>query len=205
MRMIIALGIVVVLTGCKTAPPEKQIQISEGQWKTKALVKDKEQSRSYIVNINFNAIKNQKLRMDVTSALGTGVASMVVQDSEVRYILLDSKRFYFGQPQPNVMRPILAAPLDPRWLQSVLFDMPIPDKSWICSSDASGLVQECKEGASSLQVTWSGRVGQKKTIHIDHPKAHVQIIVQEFKPKVEDRKNLFNLEAPEGFQKLRVR
>lgn len=205
MRTIIALGFILFIAGCKTVPTEKPIEISEGQWKAKALVKDKEQSRSYIVNLNLNAVKNEKLRMDVTSALGTGVASMVVQDSEVRYILVDSKRFYFGQPQPNVMRPILAAPIDPRWLHNLLFDIPMPDKSWVCTSDASGLVQDCKDRVSALEVSWTARAGQKKTIQIDHPKAYVQIIVQEFKPKVEDRKNLFNLEAPEGYQKLRVR
>ena len=45
--------------------------------------------------------------MDVTTTLGTGVASLVVDHKEVRYVLFDSKRFYYGQPQPGVMRPIL--------------------------------------------------------------------------------------------------
>lgn len=196
--------IVVGLAGCASAP-KRVSNFSQGQWRAKALVKDKEQGRSYIVNLNFNAVKNQKARMDVTSALGTGVAALVVENNEVRYLLVDSKRYYYGSPQPDVMRPILSVPFDPRWLHNLLFEMPIPDKSWSCSEGKDGWLQECRDTVSGAVVTWSNRHGDKKTVQIDHAKASLQINVQSFKPKVEDRKNLFVLEAPDGYQKLRVR
>lgn len=143
--------------------------------------------------------------MDVTTTLGTGVASLLVDNREVRYVLFDSKRFYYGTPQVGVMRPILAIPFDPRWLQNILFDTPIPEKSWTCSEDSSHLLKECADAVTGIKITWLNRSGSKKTVLIEHSKASVQINVQSFKPKVEDRKNLFSLEAPEGFQKLRVR
>ncbi len=180
-------------------------KVNEGRWKARALVKDKEQSRTYIVNLNFNAIRGDKVRMDVTSVLGTGVASLVVDSKEVRYILFDSKRFYYGPPQVDVMRPILALPFDPRWLQNILFELPIPDKSWTCTHEKSGWLAECHDLASGLKIIWLARRGDKKTVQISHEKASVQINVQWFKAKVEDRKNLFELEAPAGFQRLRVR
>lgn len=193
------------VAGCVTAPPVKMNTITEGQWRAKALIKDKDQSRSYIVNLNFNAVRDEYARMDVTSTLGTGVASMVLTPKEVRYVLLDSKRFYYGAPQPDVMRPILTMPFDPRWLHNLLFEEALPDKSWVCSRDSAGELDTCTNSTTQTTVTWSGRRGEKKTVLIDHPKASVQINVQSFKPKVEDRKNLFSLEAPEGYQKLRVR
>ncbi|MGZ3721993.1 MAG: hypothetical protein ACXVA9_03620 [Bdellovibrionales bacterium] len=192
------------LVGCASAPTKYE-NVNAAQWKAKALIKDNEQSRSYIVNLNFNVKKNEAARMDVTTTLGMGVASLLVTDKEVRYILFDSKRFYFGQPQPGVMRPILAIPFDPRWLQNVLFDIPIPEKSWTCSKDSDGTLKECQDSVSGVKITWSGHNGVKKTILIEHSKASVQINIQNFKAKVEDRKNLFSLEAPEGYQKLRVR
>ncbi len=192
------------LNGCITKPM-KMDSIDEGNWKAKALIRDKEQSRSYIVNLNFNLVRGQRTRMDVTSALNTGVASLVTDGKEVRYIMFDSKRFYYGRPQADVMRPILSIPIDPRWIQNMLFDEAIPDKSWTCTSDSNGIVQECKDGVTGLKVSWGQRLGPKKTITIDHGKATVQINVQTFKSKVEDRKNLFVLEAPEGYQKLQVR
>jgi hypothetical protein len=194
-----------VLTGCQTVPPVKLNGVTEGQWRGKALIKDKEQGRSYIVNMNINAVRDQRARMDVTSTLGTGVASLLVEPREVRYVLFDSKRFYFGQPQPDVMRPILAIPLDPRWIHNIVFEEPIQDKGWACTNNSAGELEECKDANSGTKITWSGRQGEKKTVLIEHAKASVQINVNTFKPKVEDRKNLFVLEAPEGYQKLRVR
>lgn len=183
----------------------KMDKVLEGNWKAKALIRDKEQSRSYIVNLNLNAVRGTKTRMDVTSALNTGVASLVSDDKEVRYILFDSKRYYFGKPQVGVMRPILSIPFDPRWLQNMVFDLPITEKSWSCTTSSSGLVETCTDAMAGLKVSWSQRVGPNKTITIEHSKATVQINIQSFKSKVEDRKNLFALEAPEGYQKLQVR
>lgn len=191
-------------TGCTTAPMRMD-KVEEGNWKAKALIRDKEQSRSYIVNLNFNLVRNQRTRMDVTSALNTGVASLVTDSKEVRYVMFDSKRFYFGRPQADVMRPILSIPIDPRWIQNLLFDEPIAEKSWSCTNDGGGMVQECRDGVTGLKITWGQRMGPKKTVTIEHNKATVQINVQTFKSKVEDRKNLFSLEAPEGYQKLQVR
>jgi hypothetical protein len=192
------------LFGCAGAPV-KMTNVNEGHWRSRALIKDLEQSKSYIVNLNISAVRDQRARMDVVSTLGTGVASLLVDQKEVRYVLLDSKRFYYGNPQPNVMRPILSIPFDPRWLHNILFDEALPDKTWTCVRDGSGLLKECKDAGLNLKITWSNRKGDKKTILIEHPKATVQINVQSFKPKVEDRKNLFQLEAPAGYQKLRVR
>ncbi len=204
MKFLILLAGALIVAGCQTVPT-KYNQVDEGQWRAKALIRDLAQSRSYIVNINFNLMRNQSARMDVTTALGTGVASLTVDNKEVRYILVDSKRFYFGAPQADVMRPILAIPFDPRWLQNVLLDEPIEGRNWTCVKDSAGWLSECKESASGLTVTWSGRRGEKKSILLSHAKASVQINVQSFKPKVEDRVNLFNLEAPQGYQKFRVR
>ncbi len=203
-KISLALSFALLLVGCAGAPMKYSI-VQEGNWRAKALIKDLEQSRSYIVNLNFNLVKNQRTRMDVTTALGTGVASMLVESKEVRYVLFDSKRFYYGPPQADVMRPILAIPFDPRWIGNVLLEMPIEGKGWSCTRDSGGLLLECRDSVNHLKVTWSARHGERKSILIEHSKASVQINVQSFKAKVEERKNLFSLEAPEGYQKLRVR
>jgi hypothetical protein len=179
--------------------------VTAGHWQARALIRDKEQSRSYIVNLNFNAVKHERARMDVTNALGMGVASLVVTPKEVRYVLFDSKRFYYGKPQAEVMRPILAIPFNPRWLDNILFEEPIHGGAWMCKSGSDGLLETCVDSVSATRIAWSVRRGARKTIMIEHPRASIQINVQSFQPKVEDRKNLFLLEAPEGYQKLRVR
>jgi hypothetical protein len=192
------------IAGCATAPL-KLNDVQEGNWRAKALIKDIEQSRSYIVNLDFNLKRDRVARMDVTTTLGTGVASLLVDSKEVRYALFDSKRFYYGQPQPGVMRPILSVPFDPRWIQNILLDIPIADKSWTCTKNEMGFIQDCQDAVTGTKISWKSRQGPRKTVVIENAKASVQINVQSFKAKVEERKNLFTLEAPDGYKKLRVR
>ena len=201
----IAIATVMIwLAGCATAPVRFN-DIQQGQWRAKALIKDVEQNRSYVVYLNFNAHRNEQARMDVSSALGTGVASLLVEPKDVRYVLFDSKRFYYGEPQSSVLRPILAMPLDPRWINNLLFEEPMTDKGWVCSRDGEGWLKSCTDSHSHTKISWLARRGDKRTVVIEHAKASVQINFQSFKPKVEDRKNLFVLEAPEGYQKIKVR
>lgn len=193
-----------LLTAC-ASKPVRLTDVKEGNWSAKALIKDKDANRSYIVYLNFNAVKNEHARMDVTSSIGTGVASLVTDPKEVRYVLLDSKRFYYGEPQPDVMRPILALPFNPMWIHNILFEDAIVDKGWACERDGEGWLASCRDAASNTKVTWGQRNGPTKSVSIEHPRASVQINIQQFRPKVESRPNLFTLEAPAGYQKLKVR
>jgi hypothetical protein len=196
----------VVLAGCASKKEKVELaQIGEGNWKAKSLITEKDSNRSNIVYLNFNAVRDQSARMDVSSSLGTGVASLVVDPKEVRYVLFDQKRYYIGAPQADALKPILALPFNPKWIHNILFEEAFTDPAWACTRDKAGLLSSCQDAASGLKVTWGARNGPTKSITIDHPRATVQINVQTFKPKLEERKDLFVLNAPSGYQKLRVR
>lgn len=202
-RMISVVGLL-LLVGC-TSAPMKMSSVKEGNWKGRALVKDKERSRTFIVNLDFNAVHKENLRVDVSSTLGQPVSSLVVNDKEVRYFLADNKTFYAGTPRPESLKPILAIPLDPRLLQSVLFDEAPTGNGWACKNDGKGFVSECRNTSNNLNIVWSNRKGAGKTIDITHPRAEIQVSVRSFTPKVEKVDHLFDLQAPEGFQKTRLR
>lgn len=177
----------------------------QGNWQARALIKDKEHSRSFVVNLDFNAVRDQSVRVDVFSTLNQHVASLVLNNGEVRYFTTESKRFYVGAPRPDVLKPILAIPLDPRWLQNVLFDVTISANNWTCENGADHMVARCHDNNSDLSITWANRKGQSRTIDISHPKAEIQINIRSFAAKLEKNENLFDLKAPEGFSKIRLR
>jgi len=203
MRILLVIVAAVFFAGCGTGPLNYD-NVTEGNWKAKALIKDREQNRSFIVNLNFNAIRDKKLRMDVSTALGGAVAVLTSNEKEVRYVLVDAKKFYYGSARPEVMRPILSIPFDPRWMHNLLFDTPITEKGWSCENEGKYL-KKCSDPTLGVVVTWSQRVGERKAIQIEHKKASVQINVLSFQAKVEDRKDLFELKAPASFEKLNVR
>lgn len=194
-----------MLSNCATVAPINYEKITEGRWSAKALVKDKEQSRTYIVNLDLNAVREKQLRMDVSAALGTTVAALVVNGKEVKYLLVEPKKYYFGKSRADVMRPILSVPFDPRWLHNILFEIPFAEKNWSCSRDPKGLLLECKDANTGVKITWSARNGQKKTVFLEHARANVQMNFSSFKPKVEERADLFELKAPQGFDRFNVR
>lgn len=191
----------IFVTGCQLMPTDYS-EHSEGQWSSKVLVKDKVQSKSYIVNVDIQAVRDKKLRMDVTAALGMPVAALVLDDEEVKYILFRQKRYYEGQASERVLKPILSIPLNPRLLFNILFDVPIADKNWSCSKGKDGFLTECSSSSEGLKVTWKDRKGRKKAIFIEHEKAELQMNISSFKPRAED---VFTLKAPESFQKYRIR
>lgn len=183
----------------------KTTDVREGQWRGKALIKDLKDKKSYIVVLNMNAQRDSRVRMDVLSTLGTGVASLVADQKEVRYVLFPEKKFFIGQNKSDAMKPILMIPFDPRWLHNILFETPFLDKSWSCTMDAGGLLKDCADTVTGLKVSWSNRSGEKRTVLLEHPLASVQINIATFKPKVEERKALFQLDPPSGYRKYRVR
>jgi hypothetical protein len=195
---------ILFLVGC-TSAPMKMTNVKEGNWKGRALVKDRDHSRTFIVNLDFNAVHKENLRVDITSTLGQPVSTLVVNDKEVRYFTMDNKRFYTGTPRPEVLRPLLAIPLDPRWLQNILFDEAPTGSGWSCQNDSKGFLAECRNSLTNLNVTWSNRKGAAKTVAISHPRADIQINLRSFTPKVEKMDHLFDLQVPSGFESMRLR
>lgn len=196
-------GMLVGLTGCQTVPVQTDQQ-PEGQWQAKALVRDKRAGNSAVVSLDINAKQNeQKLRMDVTAALGHPVASLVLNGDQLTYVLIENKTYYKGPATASALKPVLTLPMDPKILFNVMFDLAIEDKSWTCTKDSKGYLTECKDLAAELTIKWSERKGRRKLVNLDHSTASVQINVSSYQPKVEARDKLFELNPPKSFKSLR--
>lgn len=200
----ILVSTLLILAGCQSAP-QKMDTVKEGEWMARALVQDKKHAHSFIINLDFNAIRDRALRLDVTSTLGQPVASLVSTPAKVSYVLFRSKSFYSGKPSPRALKPILAIPLDPRWIDNILFEKPFDAKSWTCTKDDQGFLKECDDSVTQVQVKWNSRSGERRTVDINHSAAEVQINLHTFRPKVQDRENLFKLKAPKGFKRFILR
>ena len=192
-----------IVLGCQVAPT-RYSEMKEGQWEARALIRDKRSRKSFIVNLDINAVQKERMRVDVTAALGHPVASMVLQGSNLSYVLIETQEAYKGPAKAEALRPVLSIPLTPKYLYSVLFDFPIEDKRWTCTKTSDGFIEECKDRQSKTIVRWKDRKGRRKTVYIEHPTAALQINFNSFQPKVESRDNLFGLKIPDNFKLLRM-
>ena len=199
------LGVIsILLVSCAMAPKRFET-FDQGQWKAKVLVRDKKNFRSQIVNLDLNAVKNKKLRMDVTTPLGVHVASLVMNDNKVSYMLVRQKKYFSGPSNSRVLRPMISVPMDPKVLHNVLFDLPIAEKSWSCSKDSKSYLAECKNLRSGLKIKWTQRNGSQRVIEIDHKLARLQMNLKNFYNHTEKKKSLFTLQPPKSFKKYRIR
>lgn len=164
------------------------------------LVKDKKTGRSYIVHADWNAEYKDRLRLDILTPLGAHVASLVMNKDEVSYILLKEKKFFKGKAKPQVLEPLISAPLDPHLFYNLLFDFPIADSRWECEKDEQNFLKLCKNSSENLEITWMDRLMDRKTVKIEHPRASLQINFLEYSNKLQDKKNLFVLKAPKSFR-----
>lgn len=201
-RLYLLAPALLVVTACQMAPLRYEQQ-EQGQWQAKALIRDSKAGKSAIVHLDINAIQSDKLRMDVTAAMGHPVASVVMNGDKLTYVLMETKEFYRGAPTEASLRPVLAAALDPKLLYNVLFDLPIESKSWSCTKDAKGYLSECRRTDGEMTIRWTERKGRRKLVNIEHAQGMMQINISEFQPKVEARAQLFELNPPKTFRQIR--
>lgn len=199
--------IVALLSACQSAPTRYDNR-KTGSWSSKVLVKDKQNSRSYLLHLKLQADSDQNLRMDISTTLGQPVAALVLKGNNVRYILMESKRVYSGPSNTDSLKPILSAPIDPRWLINIFYERPFEDKSWQCMTEKD-FVKECRNLPTGTVIKWSDRVGARRMIQVEHKRADLQIQVMSFSEKLDSPSSgaadIFEIKTPEGFREIKLK
>lgn len=184
--------------------PTRYADKAKGVWSSKVLVKDKQNSRSYLLHLKFQADEKGNARVDISTTLGQPIAALVLKGNDVRYILIESKRVYYGPASTESLKPILSAPIDPRWLLNIFYEKPFEDKTWQCALE-NNFVKECRNLPTGTTVHWSERAGARRLIQLEHKRADLQIQVMTFSDKLDDRPDIFEIKTPEGFREIKLK
>lgn len=171
---------------------------------SKVLVRDKQSSKSHNLNIDFRVDPDRALRMDVFTSLNYYLASFVLRDKELEYLLTQRKQYFIGESGPGALAPVLNIPLDPALLNDLVLDRVIQAEGWSCKKNKWKLPEECLNPSQSLKVRWSERNGRLKRIVISHSKAEVEIKITEVKTGLGPKKHPFKLKIPSSFQKINL-
>jgi hypothetical protein len=174
-------------------------QADKGEWEARVLVKDKKQSKTFIVNVDFVAVQPNKMRMDITTPIGAHVASIALNGNEMTYVVPRKKTYYKGPATPQGFAKTLSFALDPKVMMNVLFDKPVQQKGWTCKS-VGELVSECSQ--NSLKITWANRKKEEKTVVIRHPQYQIELKFHTFDIPNKVKNELFTIHQPNGFNKI---
>lgn len=199
--MIITTAFLLLLTSACTSTPKYE-QIQGGTWEARSLIKDKKNSKTYLVNIDFIALKPDSLRADVTTPIGVHVISTAQTGKKMSYIVPQRKVYYSGVVSNQVFSELISYPLDSGLLINILFEQPITKKGWACKNDEKNQLLECENKAQGLKVEWTQRRGVEKTVEISHATFEMQLQFHSFKQKSDFNEKTFQIDQPKGFKKL---
>ncbi len=192
------------LIGCSTQPVAYNSAKEQGQWDAKVQIKDFTQQKTNHLSLLVIAENNRFLRMDVTGPMGISIASLLLKGDEVSYAIHNQKRFISGMASEKALVPLLNVNIDPRWLYNVFFDVPFLEKNWSCQKGLDLKIEKCERLQDKFKIQWSERQGENKRVTLSNDNFEVQVLVKDFKTKVQSPENAFTLSPPEGYKRYKL-
>ena len=192
--------------GCASSK-KKEVSTSSAsavQWESKAQVRDFKQNKTNNLSIDIIAVKNSKMRMEVSATMGYPVASFVSTPSDVKLAVYTQKKFYYGPNSNLALKRAINWPLEPHVLHNIVFDLPI--KGWVCENGQSGLVSLCKKKTTSgdIIISWPDRKEGSKRVIVQAPQFEMQWQFKSYSVVQQPREETFQLEAPSGYKLINL-
>lgn len=187
------------VVSCSSGTKITQNEAAKGEWEARVLVKNRTQAKSFLVNVDFIAVRPGQMRMDVTTPVGMHVASIALNDNVMTYVVPRKKTYYQGPATSQSFAKTLNFSFDPKLMMNILFDQPVQYKGWTCKSQGE-LVSECSQGA--LKITWAKRTSKDKTVLVSHPQYQIELKFHNFDVPAKVKDGLFTIQQPEGFSKV---
>ena len=133
-----------------------------GQWEAKAMIKSLESGEANVVGLDVIGLKPNTVRMEVSSSLGIALASIVIRNQDVEYVLPKQKKYYHGAISEQSLYPALNVKINPEVLSAVFFEESYPQ--WNCQAD-NGLIVACTT-PEGVKIQWErdGKVTKRITL-----------------------------------------
>jgi hypothetical protein len=184
----------------KTEPSESahlQVNGKFFQWEVKALIKNITTGEANILNLDIVGQKPYPVRAEVTSSMGIHLASILILEKEIRFLLPKSKKFYSGSVSPKSLGPILNVELDPRLIVASLFNESYPD--WKCEAQ-EGEITNC-ETPNHDRIEWFyNKENLSKRVEIKGENYESQLQFKAQKEVINIKENVFVMKAPENYK-----
>lgn len=168
------------------------------------LVRNLRESKSQVVNIDMMAIRPDKLRMELTTSLGTHLASFAMKDGQMSYIFPKEKKIFHGPATAHSLKAVIGADLDPKLLMNLIFDEVPAGKNWRCVRDQKNYLAQCLNKSEGVKISWTDRDAARKKISMESPSFQIQLSMFGFSTKVEADSSIFELTAPPDFKSHKI-
>jgi len=197
------------MVSCATQPTKPQSSgagLTKAQWETKAVIRDLKADKSHSLNIDILGDYPGKLRLEVSALMGVQVASLALNDDDVRYAIYPQKKFFEGKASETSFLPLMNVPLHPHNFLNVAYDTPMRGTGWACTKGSDNLVAECYQAARGIKVQWLDRTpeGQKRVL-ITGPTFEMRWLFKPPQTEVQFKDETFHLEQPADFKTVQLK
>lgn len=196
-----------VFLGCQTKPPKTvelvdKVDISKlpkYAWETKAQIRDLKRNKNNNVSIDFLAVKNQKLRLEIQATLGIPVGTLGMNQDNFIAILYTQKKVIQGKMEEKTLMKSFNLPIPPESLYAIAFDDVIKHPQWKCYFDTNKVVSLCENANLQSKIEWKNRNASTKLVKITNPNMEVDWFFKAPQP-LEIKPETFNIEVPNGYK-----
>lgn len=197
-------GLLLALMGCASKEKVPLGDVRVATWESKAQIKDLTKNKTQTVSIDLYAVRNSKLRVEVSATLGYQVASLVMDSSQLTYVIYPQKTFYRGKNSETAFEQVLGIPIHPMNLSNIAFEDPIRAPGWTCSQNEKGLVSQCENRENQTQIKYLSRDDGRKKVSLSSPKFEMIWIIEATQPNDSLKAEIFDLKVPEGYRKIKL-
>lgn len=199
--MLLLVSSLLLINAC-TTPVKDYSKLNEGQWETKTLIKDKKNSRSYVVIMNIYAVRDSALRIDLLSPIGDHMGTLIINKGSLTLVNVGDRTVYRGKAKTGALSSLISLPVNPMHFQNVVFEEPIKGKNWKCEVKGA-MVSSCINSSTKLNIEWKNLTDGSRKATLSHKTGSMQINFKKFKKKIEDDIN-FSLKIPKSYRKVKL-
>jgi hypothetical protein len=206
-KLKILIGLVIFhFFGCQSVPKKNKspvIEISSkimGQWEARALISNLDSKESQIVQLDIINQGSTNIRVEVSTSMGFHLASFVIKEKHLQYILPKLKSYYDGPMSEEAFRPVLKINLDPRLVLAAIANTTFSD--WSCQEENGRLVQCSTKNKQKIEWEYLDQSPLKK-VKISDSKFEVQVAFKSYKNKESINDKTFNLKFPSDYKLIR--
>ena len=178
-------------------------EISSGKWSSAAKIIEIKTGKSQALDLNFRAVKDKKVRLDVSALMGTPVASILLDNSKIEAVLIRQKKIYAGKPTSRVMKEALGFGFDPNLIFSVLFESIPSGEKWACTEDGDKS-KRCVGPKEDFIITWTGRKDIKRIVELETEEFKLVLSFSDYSPDDLANPKTYVIKKPKSFKVIEL-
>ncbi|MBK9293865.1 MAG: hypothetical protein IPM57_05375 [Oligoflexia bacterium] len=207
LNKLFCLGLIFILTSCSSLEKKQPSEFSPQGFS--ATLYYTENGKSYKLKSEIYMLKPTAVRVDLRTQLDLPLASILLTEEKLEYLLYRDKKYFVGKPGPGALDGIVPLDVSAADLVSAMSERPLKDKKCF---QVKGVVTRCLEvlgSTSGFNISWEKRnpdrpwLGRATKINIDLIKRGINLrfYLTDWQKNLSNLERFSSLQIPEDFNK----